>query len=377
MKILVFGGSFDPPHKGHAALLAAAVRRVKPDRVLIVPAFHAPLKDEPAAPASARVELARAGLLNAVPRPWRRRAALDLSEARAGRPVFTIETVRRLRRLHPEAELHFVVGSDSAASFDRWREHELLAELCVWWTAARPGAGEIPSAFNRLREPMPDISSTELRSRLALGQDVEGSMAQEVLAVIERRGLYGTALLRELKSMLKPSRLEHTLAVARLASDLARRWGQSERRARLAGLLHDCGRSVPIERMAAEARTRRLNVPLLSETARRHPLLLHAYLSEDIARRRFGVSDPEVLSAVRKHTLGAPTMTPLDRLMYVADACSADRDYPGVEGFRRLAYQDLDEAFRACVSSKLGHALSSGGWLHPVTVELWNSLAST
>ncbi|HEX4047279.1 MAG TPA: nicotinate (nicotinamide) nucleotide adenylyltransferase, partial [Elusimicrobiota bacterium] len=54
MKVLVFGGSFDPPHRGHAALLAAAAARVRPDRILVVPAFHAPLKEDGVARAAAQ-----------------------------------------------------------------------------------------------------------------------------------------------------------------------------------------------------------------------------------------------------------------------------------------------------------------------------------
>jgi nicotinate-nucleotide adenylyltransferase len=63
MRVLVFGGSFDPPHRGHAALLAAAAARVKPDQIRVVPAFHAPLKGAPSASADDRLELARLGVV--------------------------------------------------------------------------------------------------------------------------------------------------------------------------------------------------------------------------------------------------------------------------------------------------------------------------
>jgi len=221
---------------------------------------------------------------------------------------------------------------------------------------------------------MPDISSTELRRRLALGESVAGLLRPAVARRIVRRGLYGRRLLAALARELSPERLAHTLAVARLAEALAARWGEDPERSRLAALLHDLGRSVPVSRMGSYALSRRLPVPALRETAVRAPLLLHAHISADLARRRFGVTDEGVLAAVRRHTLGAPRMSRLDKVLYVADSCSEDRSYPGVAALRRLARRDLDEAFAACARNKVEDALSRGSWLHPSALSLWNSL---
>ena len=116
--------------------------------------------------------------------------------------------------------------------------------------------------------------------------------------------------------------------------------------------------------------------PSRAALLRREPLLLHAYVSADIAERELGVRDLEVLDAVRRHTLGAPRMTPLDRVLYVADACSLDRAHAGAPEARRLAFEDLDEALKRCVADKLRHALGRGAWLHPTTLSLWNSLTA-
>lgn len=359
MKILVFGGSFDPPHAGHQALLAAAVRRLRPDKVLVVPAWRAPLKGRPSAPAADRVAMARLAFPGAV---------IDPREARSGRRVYTVETLRALKRRWPHAELHFLTGSDAAARFDSWKEPAALRALATWWAADRPRSGAKPPPFFKpLSGRMPDVSSTRYRGLEPV------PLPPAVARYIERKGLYHTALLRRLKAGLSPARYEHTLAVAALAAGLARRWGLDEEKARLAALLHDAGRMLPPPALVEAAR----GAPLWSETARRDPILLHAYASQRLARTRFGVKDPEVLGAVRKHTLGDKVMRPLDRLLYVADACSRDRSYPGVEALRRLAFKDLDAAFKACVAAKLRSAVDAGRWLHPATVELWNSLDET
>jgi predicted HD superfamily hydrolase involved in NAD metabolism len=128
--------------------------------------------------------------------------------------------------------------------------------------------------------------------------------------------------------------------------------------------------------MGAYARARRLKVPLLAETARLEPVALHAHLSEDLCKRRFGVRDAEVLSAVRKHTLGDPEMSLLDKIVYVADACSEDRRYPEAAGLRRLAFDDLDDACKACMANKLRWCVERQLWIHPLAVCAWNSLAA-
>lgn len=375
VKILVFGGSFDPPHKGHAALLSAAARAVAPDLALIVPAWRNPLKGHQPEPAGERMALLKAGLLDSLPARWRRRAWIDTAELSRGRPVYTVETLARLAADFPGAELHFTLGWDSAATFTAWKEPARLKRLARWWTARRPGApGEVPPFFSRLKGAMPAISASEIRARLAVGDDASALLAPEVNARIEERGLYGLARLARLRRMLSPRRFAHSRHVARLARALARRWRLDEDQALLAGILHDCGRSVAVARMGAFARARGLSLAQRERTARLQPLALHAHISEDLCRRRFGVSDKAVLSAVRKHTLADPLMSPLDRLVYVADSCSEDRDYPEALKLRRLAFDNLDAAYKACLSNKIRWCLSEGTWLHPLTLTAWNSL---
>ncbi len=372
MRVLVFGGSFDPPHLGHSALLAAAIKTIRPDRVLIVPAHQAPLKEAPQASSGDRLTLVRLGVLNSLPSPLKKICRIDAREARARRKVFTVETLGALN-----GELHFVCGQDSAASFPRWKNPSRLKSLATWWYGARPGASAAPpSHFRKVPGAFPAVSSTEIRSSLALGKDCSDLLLPEVLAFIRRRGLYGLSTLRRLEATLTPARYEHTLNVASLAEALARRHGASPEQARLAGLLHDAGRRFRPDALARYARRRRLKIPSKAKILALDPMLAHAYASEDLARREFGVTDPAVLGAIRRHTLGDRRLSLLDRVLYVADACSADRAHPSAFASRRLAFDDLDGALRRCVAEKIAHAVGREAWLHPLTVTLWNSLAS-
>ena len=300
-----------------------------------------------------------------------------MSECREQRKVYTVETLSRLKALGPDDELHFVCGQDAAASFPKWKNPSRLKTLASWWYGVRPGAKERPpSFFRRVPGRFPDISSTELRAALSLGQDCSEHLFPEVMERIERRGSYGIGLLRRLQKTLKPGRYQHTLNVATLADALARRHGQDAAKARLAGILHDAGKRFSPPMMAEYARKNRLNIPQREKTAALEPMLLHAYISEDLAKKEFNVNDGAVLSAIRKHTLGDVKMTTLDIVVYVSDACSADRSHPGVSKTRALAFDDLDAAFLRCLTDKLSHALARGAWLHPLTIQLWNFLAA-
>ncbi|MEK7389587.1 MAG: bis(5'-nucleosyl)-tetraphosphatase (symmetrical) YqeK [Elusimicrobiota bacterium] len=372
MRTLVFGGTFDPPHRGHFELLSAAVRTIRPDKILILPAYHAPLKETPTASAAHRQALVRLGVLDRLPPRWRTIGRLDLREARSRRRTYTVETLADL-----PGELHFVCGQDSAASFPRWKEPSRLKLLASWWYGARPRSGNnIPPHFRRVPGRFPNISSTEIRSALSLGHDCSSELFPEVAAYIRDNKLYGLDILSRLKETLSAGRFQHTLNVASLAEALARRHGLNADAARLAGLLHDMGRRFRPSELASYARRRRVTIPERKKIIAFDPLLLHAHVSEDLARREFGIRDRVVLAAVRRHTLGDRFMGALDRILYVADACSADRAHRDARKIRALAFSDIDAALKECVGGKLTHALVRGAWLHPSTILLWNTLAT-
>ena len=371
MRVLIFGGTFDPPHRGHAALLLAAAKKIHPDRIVIVPAYQAPLKEAPQASSRDRLTMVRLGILNALPSRWKKISRIDARETRALRQVFTFETLGALK-----GELHFVCGQDSAISFPKWRHPSRLKSAATWWYGARPGAvGRPPAHFRLIPGRFPSMSSTEIRSQLALAQHCSQELFPAIVSYISKRHLYGNDILAVLRSTLSSTRYEHTLNVASLAESLARRYGADPSKARLAGLLHDTGRRYPPHLLAAYVKRRRLEVPEKAAILELDPMLLHAHVSADLARREFGITDPEVLHAVRRHTLGDRRLSLLDRILYVADACSLDRTHTSAASTRALAFVDLDAALKRCVSQKLTNAVSREAWLHPLTVTLWNSLA--
>jgi len=367
VKILLFGGSFDPPHRGHERLLRAALNRLRPDRAYIVPAYRSPFKSGHQASPVHRLGLAEV-LRNRLPAAWRKRVEISSYELRHKRPSYTFQTLRYFRTKHPSAQIWFLTGSDSLASFSRWARHRELQKACHWIVGRRAEArtprNKLPP-HEILPGRFPPISSTDVRCKLIAGLETRDILSTPVLAYIRRHELYGVKIHKELKHTLSPERFRHTLEVARLALKLAYCHGFDPEKTATAALLHDAGRRFRPEQMARYAGRRHLRVPALKEIIQNAPLLLHAYISEDLAQRRFKIRDQAILSAIRNHTLGAVGMAGLDRLLYVADVASEDRGFPEAFRIRKLALRNLRAAFVSAADTKLRYVRKNDLWLHP------------
>jgi len=382
MDVLVFGGSFDPPHDCHVKMLRAALKKLRPATAYIVAAHHSPLKSAAQAGGRARLQMVRTALRERLTNAELKKVRVLEFEVLRNRMTYTYETLRYLSKRHPSARLYFLLGSDTAAGFRDWKKTSEIRDLCRFIIGRRPGvelnvekAGLPKHAF--LKGIFPDVSSTEIRARLIITGGVScPDLAPGVLKHIRSKKLYQTELRARVQKLLGPGRFAHTVSMAETSVLLARRHGMDVERAALAGMLHDVGRSVPTEKMTQYVRDNRLDVSLSSQIAKRQPMLFHAHISEDIARRRFGVSDPDVLSAVRKHTLGDIYMSPFDRLIYTADACSPDRRFPEARRIFNSALRDIDAAFLETVKTKLGYVLRAHGWIHSSGIGLWNKLVS-
>ncbi len=150
-------------------------------------------------------------------------------------------------------------------------------------------------------------------------------------------------------------RYGHCVRVARMAEDLARKHGANTSKARTAGMLHDLARLYSEERLLQECERR--GVPI-DAFARAHPIVLHAPLSAALARTEFGVTDPQILSAIAKHTLADGEMSLLDCVVYLADGLEPGRDYPERAELAAMAGRDLNLAMRATIGSSLRYLMS-------------------
>jgi predicted HD superfamily hydrolase involved in NAD metabolism len=228
---------------------------------------------------------------------------------------------------------------------------------------------------------LPGISSTELRARVHIGLSVEAYVPAIVQDYIDRERLYSPPptlpradMVMILKETLSPQQFKHSLSVERKAAELARIHNIPQDKAALAGLLHDCAKYLSLEDMRAEAT--RLGVE--TDAGRWDGAeLLHSIVGAAMLRERFGVTDPDILSAVRWHNTGRAGMSALDTAVYLADKIEDGRAaYPGLDDVRALAETDLVRAAILSMRGNVGYIAARGLTLHPDTQDALSYLGS-
>jgi len=130
-------------------------------------------------------------------------------------------------------------------------------------------------------------------------------------------------------------------------------------------MLHDLARLYPAERLLRECEQRELPIDAFE---RRHPIVLHARLGAELARERFGVIDEGVLSAIRKHTVAAPQMSPLDEVVYLADSLEPGRSFPERAALEALAFENAPDAMRATLVANVAYLEERGLEVAPQTL---------
>lgn len=170
---------------------------------------------------------------------------------------------------------------------------------------------------------------------------------------------------------LSARRYQHTLNVRDQAVHLAQKYGADPDKAALAALLHDIAKELPREQLL---RILQDNAIMAKNAAQRPAPIWHGPCAAILCRTQWGVTDLEVLSAIDCHTTGKPGMSKLDKIIYLADMTSAERDYPEVYELRELAEEDLDKAMVTAVGQSLAWMEKSGKPIDALSYETYDDL---
>ncbi|MBP2033009.1 putative HD superfamily hydrolase involved in NAD metabolism [Clostridium algifaecis] len=176
-----------------------------------------------------------------------------------------------------------------------------------------------------------------------------------------------------LKVNLKATRYEHSLGVRDTAVKLAKIYGADEKKARIAGLVHDCAKYVPGDELISIASE---NDIAIDDVFMETPSLLHGAVAAVIAKNKMGVYDDDILSAITYHTTGKENMSLMEKIIYVADYIEPNRDFPGVDRIRKEALENLDTALLDSFNSTIKHVIDKKELLHLNTIRGRNYLIS-
>ena len=357
-RIGIYGGAFNPPHTGHIRAAEYAVQALNLDKLLLIPSCTSPHKPLPAGSAEPAQRLAMTKL-------WagEKMEVCDLELSRGG-TSYTYETVEQLKLRYPDDELILFMGTDMFLSFHTWKEPERIlacVSLAVFYRGDKNEKNMIAAKQQEyldkghrvylVENPVTEISSTQLR-RMLVFRCAEPFLDEKVLRYIEENGIYETSRdfknlpMEELEqvviNLLNPNRVKHVLGCRDTAAELAKVWDADVTDAARAGLLHDITKALdgPLQlTLCAEYGK------VLDEFSENNPKTLHALTGSLVAERIFGENEA-VVKAIESHTTGKAAMNTLEKIIYVADYMEPNRDFPGVETLRQLAYTDLDGALK-------------------------------
>jgi len=304
MKVALYGGAFDPPHHGHINFVKSACEIIKPDEVLIIPTGNAPHKST-LTPFEVRLKLAQAAF------PDYRVSDIENKHEIS----YTIDTLRELKPQYPEGtEFFLLIGSDMLMNFAQWKDYQQIFELCTVVAAARDRSeARIPqSKFSDSRTKWLDIPVVEVSS-----QQIRGKLSAE--------------------------RYTHSINTALMCSELSKKYRLSREMSEkvfTAGLLHDImkeGSGEELRHMVLQSeRGFGFNTGEPDPAEIDEPKLWHAIAGAKYARDEMDILDTEILNAIRFHTIGRPNMSLIEKIVYIADKVSPEREYDGIAELRGI-----------------------------------------
>ncbi|WP_424244693.1 nicotinate-nucleotide adenylyltransferase [Elusimicrobium posterum] len=372
MKVLYFGGSFDPAHKAHRTLLKAAVAELRPDAVHIVPAYHSPFKTKSPTPFNLRMQSAKIMF-----KGIKANIIFDNFEQKQKKKTYAWEVVKYLKETYKNPQIFMLTGTDTLNTIMSWKNPDYLLKNITVVTGKRIGIAieKLPFKYIELKARIPKISSTFLRLDTMINGVPSPHMGKEIAQLAEENDLYALGIHKWLKENLKENRYLHSKAVAHLAYCLAYINDVNPDDCVIAALLHDAGKSMSSEQLVDYCVKNKIKPPFFKEICMYSPDLLHSYVSAHIAKTIFKIKNQDIIEAVKHHTLGAVNMPLFAKILFVADIASKDRKYPGAMTIRTTAHKDINAAMKMAAATKLTFTIKSGKWLCPEGIYLWNDLA--
>ena len=382
-RIGIYGGTFNPPHIGHLQGAAQAIAALGLDKLILIPDRIAPHKQMPSGSPHPQQRLEMVRIAAAF---YEKMEISDLELRREG-PSYSYITVRQIRQQYPDAKLYLLMGTDMFASFLNWRNPGEIMKHVTPAVMSRGDRGEA-AAIEAQRQKLgamgcetvvienkvTAISSTQLRRLLAF-RCAGDFLPEGVLDYIRENRLYDTRanwkglpmeeLERIVISLLNPNRVAHVLGCRDTSVALAKRWGVDETDAARAGILHDITKALdgPLQLTLCRSYGK-----VLDDFSVRYPKTLHALTGSLVAERIFGENEA-VVSAIECHTTGKAAMNMLEKILYVADYMEPNRDFPGVEKLRQLAFSDMDAALELGLRMTLEHLKEQGAEVSPASRE--------
>ena len=358
MKIGILGGTFDPVHKAHIEIAKLAYEKLGLDKVIFIPNGIPPHKSKSSISKEDKLNMLKLAIKEY---PY---FLVDTFEIDKEETSYLYLTLEYLKEKYPESELYFIAGSDNLKTITTWKNPHIIFKLCNIVFVKRPKYKLDLNFAKVLKEKYNgkisfidflglDISSTMIRDKFERCEETGEYLSFDVYSYIVNNTLYPFNIIKKLEKMLDEKRFIHSKNVAKESFKLACHYGENYEKAYFAGLLHDCAKKMDYDTQINIIN--KYNDFELMENELSYPKVIHALTGALVAGNDFGISDIEILNAIRFHTLGSVKMSTLDKIVYIADLISEDRIYKGVEILKDLAYNNIDKAILMSIENTLSY----------------------
>ncbi|MBR2970390.1 MAG: bis(5'-nucleosyl)-tetraphosphatase (symmetrical) YqeK [Clostridia bacterium] len=358
VRTVIYGGSFDPIHRGHEAIINNLAARF--DEVIVVPTSVSPFKQG----GSAATSQQRWQMLCACHFPsnvW----LSDYEINKAG-CSYSIDTVRHFAS--KDRELYFAIGSEGARSLNKWRNADELKRLCKFYAIKRPGydGGEHCADIVMADFCGEDVSSSEVKLAIAFDR-LQGLVNERVAKIIKENDLYNdynhfTAAFKTFG--LSDKRINHTYNAAGEGIKLAKRYDVDIKSVIIALILHDIGKNMTAESLK--------KIGISAPDCSHLPIeVRHAEYGAAIAEQMYN-QPKEICDAIRTHTVCGMDMTELAEIVALADYIEPSRCFDGVDEVRKAACEDLSLAIQMMLKNTIDYLQQQGKYVVPITKQVYD-----
>ena len=404
MKIGIYGGSFDPVHNGHIAMIRSALKSGFIDCVIVIPSVRNSFKlytnklPPPYRLYMMKETVEGLGLKNCYVCDVEydidgvSYTAVVLAKLTSDEYIseFLISNGIKRKKAEEHHEFFWIMGSDTLGTFETWYKPGEILNYVSLLAAVRPGDDT-------------DVEKTKVSIKKNLGGKVEifrldgvdcsssgittsgdySQVPEPAVEFIKRHALYTENTKLEgvseearkqffevavwMYHYLGGKRLLHTLNVGYLSAHLADVFGCDKDKALIAGALHDCAKELPIEQQLELAK--KYSGDLFTEKK-----LLHSPAGATFAKEQLGIEDKEILDAICYHTTGKGDMSTLEKIVYLADKIEPSRNYTDLTPIREAAEKDLEGAMRMTAAAVRDKFVSQGRDIHPMTLLMMKDL---
>ncbi len=354
MKYGIFGGAFDPPHVEHIEMARRACAELGLDRLYVVVTYIPPHKSGATADFKHRLEMARIAFKD---NP--KVIVTDIEEHLSD--SYSTTVVAAIKECAPDAEWYFVMGGDSVEKMLTWHQPERLSSMVKFALIKRGGYATFDDSLRALERTIDldyvimdyvgeEVSSSVVQGELELYR-ASNSLTPSVVEYIKGNNLYAryTDLVDRVRGALTPKTYAHVCRTALTALSYRSSLKLPFDKVFVAALLHD---------IAKDSKD--------SYSSDASPVK-HQFEGRAVAQRDYGIEDEDILKAIETHTTGEPDMSPLQKLVYLADMLEPARDFPAVDMLRQAVKEDFDGGFCLAVEHTLQYLRSTGATIHPLT----------